>query len=153
MDVPRHALSHTDRQTDGVLNWCKRTLKVCFVLRFDGAGSRSTAHRSAVSGPPILQAFRLLWWTMLSKISFWESPIFGHGCFMQHPNVMLQKVLDFKNHLVKTSHCALNAMIYNSLKWCLYLCVRFGGHSKRNSQNTFRVRKVLQWPWLRGHRR
>ena len=34
--------------------------------------------------------------------------------FRQCPKVMLQKVLDFENQLVKTSHCALNDMIYNS---------------------------------------
>ena len=70
------------------------------------------------------------------------SDILAVAIFRQCPKVMLLEVLDFENQLVKTSHCALNDMIYNSLKWCLYLCVRFGGRSKRNSQNTFRVRKV-----------
>ena len=34
--------------------------------------------------------------------------------FRQCPKVLLQKVLDFENQLMKTSNCVLNDMIYNS---------------------------------------
>ena len=62
------------------------------------------------------------------KLAFDNGRFLGMAVFRQCPKVMLQKVLDFENQLVKTSHCALNDC--------------FGGHSKRNSQNTFRGRKV-----------
>ena len=94
-------------------------------------GSIWAAHFPSVSLTFIKDRFKN---QLLTKADFLAVAV-----FRQCPKVMLQKVLDFENQLVKTSHCALNDC--------------FGGHSKRNSQNTFRGRKVSRWPWLRGHRR
>ena len=53
------------------------------------------------------------------KRPFQKSPFenvrfLGMAVFRQCHKVLLQKVLDFKNQLIKTSHCALSDMIYNS---------------------------------------
>ena len=42
------------------------------------------------------------------------SDILAVAIFRQCPKVMLLEVLDFENQLVKTLHCALNDIIYNS---------------------------------------
>ena len=53
------------------------------------------------------------------KRPFQKSPFenvrfLGMAVFRQCHKVLLQKVLDFKTQLIKTSHCALSDMIYNS---------------------------------------
>ena len=83
-------------------------------IAFDGAvrvnsthvGSIWAAHFPSVSLAFINDLFKD---QLLTK-----ADVLAVAVFRQCPKVMLQKVLDFKNHLVKTSHCALNDMIYNS---------------------------------------
>ena len=67
------------------------------------AGSIWAAHFPSVSLTFINDRFKT---QLLTKAEFLAVAV-----FRQCPKVMLQKVLDFENQLVKTSHCALNDMI------------------------------------------
>ena len=81
---------------------------------FDGAESGSTAHRSAGSGPPIPKRLAYFDKRPFQKSPFENVRFLGMAVYRQCHKVFLQKVLAFENQLVKTSHCDLNDMIYNS---------------------------------------